>query len=745
MPKITLVIPTYNVEAYIRTCLDSLVRQTSHDFVALVVNDGSPANEQAIIDEYTAQYAFIQSIQKPNGGYGSVLNTAIQHLTTPYFLICDPDDYLREDAVEMLIKLIETNEADLVIGAKNLVFSDNQEIKYDPSFNPDFAQLEDGGIYVKGSPAFDQLFFVEPSPHAKLYRSEMVKKIKFPEKVSYTDNLLYYLCLLQSRRVVYTKEAFSYYLINREGNTRTDLRPQVMVSWMTVLTEILKQSASISDVPEMFYYRMFESFKFVFNKIDAIQADESILKERLFETQNLLKLLLPHRDAILNQYRNLSVSVGKERRHDLELLDPRLSDRRFEQLAHRKLHIKVHGGFGLKDKIKQTLQSNAFFTKIYDIYHEQAKYIYASKNPKSILHPSIDLKVIDPIGQTFFGYYNRSPYRNGHYIYHRLHSSILSLKQPIEICLDGRAIGSSSAWNWQQGSLLQWIDDRRIIHNFFDGDYKSKIIDIESLQETIIDYPIYTVADNGLFALSLNFKRLAKYRPDYGYFNLGFHDVPPLDEKDGIFYVDLACNTQRLLISLAQMAQFESEPSMKDAIHKVNHIDLSPNHENFIFLHRWIKEGVKRSRLIRADVKTAAMTVVASYGMVSHCFWEDDETIIGYLKGPQGDRYYRIDAQGMNLILKNLVDDGHPSISNQLCVADAYPDHTCTSKVYLAKAPYDQATEIARFYSGRRYKGVYRCDLHPRFSPGQAEVTLDTVHSGRRQLVVLSIERWLKP
>ena len=74
MSKVTIIVPIYNVEEYVAKCLDSLLRQTYSDYVIYAVNDGSPKNEQPIIDRYAAAYPEkVVAIRKENGGYGSVL------------------------------------------------------------------------------------------------------------------------------------------------------------------------------------------------------------------------------------------------------------------------------------------------------------------------------------------------------------------------------------------------------------------------------------------------------------------------------------------------------------------------------------------------------------------------------------------------------------------------------------------------------------------------------------------------
>lgn len=742
--KVSIIVPTYNVEAYIQKCLDSLVNQSSKDFTAYIINDGSPANEVAIVEPYAKKYPFIKSIIKPNGGYGSVLNKALELVDSPYFLICDPDDYLREDAVESLIKLIEENDVDLVIGAKQLVFSDNDEMRYDPSFNADFAQLQNKQVYKSHDKSFEQLFFVEPSPHAKLYKTEMVRKIVFPEKVSYTDNLLYYMCLMQSKAVIYTSEAYAFYLINREGNTRTDLRPNVIDHWVKVITEILTQSKNLETVPNIFYYRMFESFKFVFNKIDFIKASETDLHDRLYSTRQILDLLIPHQEAILG-YFNLSQSTGRERQNDLLLLDEKKYKKTFDMLAKKKLYRLKNGG-GIKARIKGLILGSEGLNALYEKYHHYAKYVYARKNPRIVLHPQVNLKIIDTNGQTFFGYYNRSAERNGKYLYHRIQSNSLSLKQTIEICVDQKIVGTSTAWNWQQGSMAMWLDDQHIIHNVFEkGDFGSRIINVETLEARDINSPIYSVSSKGEFALSLNFSRLAKHRLDYGYINLPYGNIPDYDAQDGIYWIDLINNTNTLMLSFSELIQLNPKSSMQNAIHKVNHIDISPNDDKCIFLHRWIKEGVKHTRLIEYKFNNKEVKILSDNEMVSHCFWEDNETIVAYLKGPDNkDAYYRIQNNEFKRILTDLVDDGHPSTKDGYLVTDSYPDYRCYQTLWLSEKPYSNATQIGLFYSGLRYTGQNRCDLHPRWNTSNRNLTLDTVYQGKRQIVELDLNQLLK-
>ncbi|MBQ7889488.1 MAG: glycosyltransferase family 2 protein [Erysipelotrichaceae bacterium] len=317
MKKITVVVPIYNVEKYVRICFDSLLKQTFEDFVVMAVNDGSPANEQVIIDEYVNKYPekFI-GIKKPNGGYGSVLQYAIEHMETEYFLVCDPDDYLSGDALEHLYNLAISKEADLVIGAKSFIYEGSDDQDYDVAYNKRFVTLKNEHVYLKSEKEVRDLLFVDPSPHSKLYKRNLAKKIVFPTKVGYTDNLLFYISYLNAQRLVYTDKCCAYYLVNRVGNTMTDVKPQVIDAHVKVFKAILEQSKQCADIPELFYYRMFVGYKFVWEQLRRITGGIDTLKEKAGILYELVDAMKPYRNQIQEGIQEFSDAGRNEKIKD---------------------------------------------------------------------------------------------------------------------------------------------------------------------------------------------------------------------------------------------------------------------------------------------------------------------------------------------------------------------------------------------------------------------------------------------
>ncbi|MCI5773026.1 MAG: glycosyltransferase family 2 protein [Erysipelotrichaceae bacterium] len=337
MAKITVVVPIYNVEKYLRKCFDSLLEQTFDDFVVMAVNDGSPDDSQTIIDEYVNKYPQkIIGIKKPNGGYGSVLQMAIARMESEYFLVCDPDDYLAKDALAHLYQLASIGDCDLVIGAKNYIYDGSDRVDYDLAYNKHYVHLDVNKVYKRGSERFGDLLFVDPSPHSKLYRQKLAANIKFPTKVGYTDNLLFYVSLLNSNNVIYTDQACAYYLIDRPGNSMSDVSPKAIDGNILVFKNVISQCAAL-QAPDMFYYRMFESYKFILRELDRMLGDKEDVSQRLNSLYGLVELLIPYRQQIFKVYGSYSKAKIVEKIKDRLLLEPKTSKLIYKDIMKKKL------------------------------------------------------------------------------------------------------------------------------------------------------------------------------------------------------------------------------------------------------------------------------------------------------------------------------------------------------------------------------------------------------------------------
>ena len=123
--KFSIVVPVYNVERYIRKCLESILKQSYDNFEVIIVNDGSIDESYKIIDEYVKRDNRFKSYKKRNGGLSDARNYGVNYATGDYLLFIDSDDYIAKDLLLNLKKILDVKTVDLV--AFNSIVCDDDE------------------------------------------------------------------------------------------------------------------------------------------------------------------------------------------------------------------------------------------------------------------------------------------------------------------------------------------------------------------------------------------------------------------------------------------------------------------------------------------------------------------------------------------------------------------------------------------------------------------------------------------
>src|SRR3954447_26797439 len=116
MPRLSVVVPIYNVEDYLAPCLDSIAAQTFKDLEVVMVNDGSTDSSPAIAEAYAARDPRFKLVHRPNGGLGAARNTGIEHATGTFLAFVDSDDLLPADAYERLVGTLRETGSDFATG-----------------------------------------------------------------------------------------------------------------------------------------------------------------------------------------------------------------------------------------------------------------------------------------------------------------------------------------------------------------------------------------------------------------------------------------------------------------------------------------------------------------------------------------------------------------------------------------------------------------------------------------------------
>jgi hypothetical protein len=316
-------------------------------------------------------------------------------------------------------------------------------------------------------------------------------------------------------------------------------------------------------------------------------------------------------------------------------------------------------------------------------------------------------------------------------------------------------VGRTTTWCWQQGCRLQWYpkemggENEVVIYNkVINRQYGAVIQNIKSkkvLEE--LNYPIYAVSSDGSIGLTLNFSRLGRLRPGYGYDN--FPDPTKdnnLPDNDGIWCVDLNSGEKRLILDLPTISEISPHESMAGAVHYVNHLDIGPGGDRFLFFHIWLKDRKRYTRMLTADLDGRNICALANEGLVSHYAWKSQKEILCFGRHKEtGMKYhlYRDRTQDRIVIGKDdLKEDGHPSYSfdGRDILTDTYPDADGFRHLLCFDGRREKLNHSAALYSPFFLKGMHRCDLHPRWSPSGKMIAFDSAHDGKRALYTLQLK-----
>jgi len=206
-PKFSIIIPVYNVERYLRTCLDSILTQSFKDWEILLVDDGSPDGSPAICDEYAQKDVRIRVFHKENGGVSSARNLGLENARGEWVWYVDPDDWIEIDALKVLSKYIESYNPDTVIFGMRFTDEKGNDL------GNDVKKHKEGAV--------DSVFeCFDYGPPSVLQKRDILEKnnLRFTQGIRLGEDLeLQYKFLMMCYKAVQIEEVL-YIVLRRDGS-----------------------------------------------------------------------------------------------------------------------------------------------------------------------------------------------------------------------------------------------------------------------------------------------------------------------------------------------------------------------------------------------------------------------------------------------------------------------------------------------------------------------------------------------
>lgn len=267
--KVSVIIPVYNVEKYLRRCLDSVVNQTYKDIEVILVNDGSPDNSKEICEEYVAKYSNIQLINQKNAGLGAARNTGLQYITGNAVTFVDSDDWLELDAIEYYVASMKKSDADIVV---------TQMIRKKEYFSNEGTNGTTIKEEVLNQEQFAKKYFkidgnnIEYYACAKLYKREIAREVKHPVGLFAEDVPAAFGYIIRSQKIFYsTKVTYNYFFNDNSLTAKfTDKDFDLEKIWDLVVEE-----AKVYGNEDYILYAKVNRYRIDFNLLCRIALSEN--------------------------------------------------------------------------------------------------------------------------------------------------------------------------------------------------------------------------------------------------------------------------------------------------------------------------------------------------------------------------------------------------------------------------------------------------------------------------------------
>ena len=314
MPKISVIVPVYNVEKYLPKCLDSIVNQTLKDIEIICVNDGSPDNSLAIMKEYAKKDKRIKLIDQKNAGLGAARNVAIRQAKGTYLYFADSDDWLDETCLEKLYKRILECRADLCIYGMH--HYDEQKDTILPNEYYDTSCYGENVNKICTYKDLTSVIFRRFGAFFKLYRTKWFRdnNLYFAEKVHFEDVVTHVKGMILAKRICFVNENLYFYRVNRLGSimnaNKSVIHTQDVHRFIKDSYKFIKQKKLLPLMEHEFAKFMFEQILYHYNRVtDTDVRKQFAADSKKFIDTDFADIIAKYADIRL-MYNRLLVAAG---------------------------------------------------------------------------------------------------------------------------------------------------------------------------------------------------------------------------------------------------------------------------------------------------------------------------------------------------------------------------------------------------------------------------------------------------
>lgn len=275
-PLISILVPCYNVEAYLRQCMDSIIRQTYTNLEIICLDDGSTDRTPEILKEYEKKDSRTRVISKPNSGYGATMNIGLKAASGKYIGIVESDDYIEPKMYEILCDAAEKDNLDIV----RCRFIERNVIKSKDKVNT-FSYVKDNGRVFRPTDV-PSSFTMKPSIWAGMYNREFLERngIRFLETpgASYQDTAFAFKALATAQRVRMLPDILHNYRINEASSVSSPGKVFCVCDEEAEIRRYVNSLGRYEELKGIMALRAFGSYKWNYNRLGPMKLKRAFMK-----------------------------------------------------------------------------------------------------------------------------------------------------------------------------------------------------------------------------------------------------------------------------------------------------------------------------------------------------------------------------------------------------------------------------------------------------------------------------------
>ncbi len=285
---ISVIVPVYKVELYLKKCVDSLLNQTYKNLEIILVDDGSPDNCPKICDEYAKKDNRIKVIHKKNGGLSSARNAGLDIAKGDYIAFVDSDDYVHSDYINKLYNQVKKDGSSLAICGVQIVNENGT--------NLDSSKFDIKSKFIPEVEKFNLLFLENSiSPIVawnKLYSAEIWKDLRYPNGKIHEDEFVIFDVLNNAKNGVSVLSEKLYYYLVRENSIMGSKTPKPAMLDLYYATKYRLSRMSENSV--YFKRAVLQNYFSIFIVYKRVKKDKSLVKKLKAEVKQDYKKYKKH-------------------------------------------------------------------------------------------------------------------------------------------------------------------------------------------------------------------------------------------------------------------------------------------------------------------------------------------------------------------------------------------------------------------------------------------------------------------